>query len=138
MAGTKLTPAKGVHVNSDAVDDFMARLEHPLKAEIEAVRAIILGADSRIHESIKWNAPSFSIAEHFATFKLRPIETVQVDFHTGAKAKPTSRAMEIDDPAGLLTWAAKNRCMAVFSDMQDITSKTAALVMIVNQWIEQM
>ena len=138
MAGTKLTPGKGVHVKSDAVDDFMARLEHPLKAEIEAVRAIILGADPRIHESIKWNAPSFSIAEHFATFKLRPIETVQVVFHTGAKSKPTATAMEIDDPAGLLTWAAKDRCVATFSDMRDITSKTTALVMIVNQWIEQM
>lgn len=115
-----------------AVDDFMARLEHPLKAEIEAVRAIILGADRRIRESIKWNAPSFSITEHFATFKFRPLETVQVVFHTGAKARPTSTAMEIDDPAGLLRWAAPDRCVATFSGMQDIIAKETELVAIVH------
>jgi len=121
-----------------AVDDFMARLEHPLKAEIEAVRAIILGADPRIQESIKWNAPSFSITEHFATFKFRPLETVQVVFHTGAKVRPAGTAIEIDDPAGLLKWAAPDRCVATFSGMQDIKSRETELVAIVQQWIEQM
>lgn len=43
----------------NAVDEFMAGLEQPLKAEIETVRAIILDADKRITERIKWNAPSF-------------------------------------------------------------------------------
>ena len=124
--------------NIHAVNAFMARLEHPLKAEIEAVRATILGADARIQESIKWNAPSFSITEHFATFKFRPVETVQVVFHTGAKVRPTSTAISIDDPAGLLKWAAPDRCVATFTGMPDIISKETELVAIVQQWIEQM
>ncbi|MGB7815828.1 MAG: hypothetical protein WBL28_05710 [Methylotenera sp.] len=41
------------------VHDFMANLAHPLKAEIEAVRSIILAADANISECVKWNAPSF-------------------------------------------------------------------------------
>ena len=109
-----------------AVDAFLARLDHPLKPEIEAVRAIILGADPRITESIKWNAPSFALTEHFATFKLRPVETVQVVFHTGATVRPDSTGIAIDDPAGLLRWAAPDRCMATFSDMQDIVAKATA------------
>ena len=36
----------------------MARLEHPLKAEIHAVRAIILKANRKIAERVKWNTPS--------------------------------------------------------------------------------
>lgn len=134
---TKATKAVGNGSSRNEVNDFMAGLEHPLKAEIEAVRALILGADQRIHEGIKWNAPSFYLTEHFATFKLRPMETIQVVFHTGAKARPTVTAMEISDPSGLLKWAAPDRCLATFSDMDEIRSKETALVAIVKQWIEQ-
>ena len=139
MAGKTRKPTNVVRSdNTHAVDEFMARLEHPLKTEIESVRAIILGADPRIQESIKWNAPSFSITEHFATFKLRPLETVQVVFHTGAKVRPAGTGIEIDDPASLLKWAAADRCVVTFYDIQGITSKETELVAIVQQWLEQM
>jgi hypothetical protein len=138
--GSKHTNAttSGRRTATPNVDAFMAQLDHPRKAEIEAVRAIIHGADPMIQESIKWNAPSFSMAEHFATFKLRPLGTVQVVFHTGAKVKATPSALVIDDPAGLLQWAAPDRCVATFSDMHDITAKQSALVAIVQQWIAQL
>lgn len=123
--------------NTNEVNDFMAKLEHPLKAEIEAVRAIILGSDKRINESIKWNAPSFYLNEHFATFNLRSLEAIQVVFHTGAKARADIAALKIDDPSGLLKWAAKDRCVATLSGVQDIRSKKSALVSIVKQWIKQ-
>lgn len=132
MAGKQITIA------SNDVDGFMAQLDHPRKAEIEAIRAIIRGADQRIHESIKWNAPSFSIGEHFATLKLRPGATVQVVFHTGAKVKPGATAIAIDDPSGLLKWAAPDRCVATFADMRDIQARRGALVAIVRQWIAQL
>ncbi|HEY0739783.1 MAG TPA: DUF1801 domain-containing protein [Herpetosiphonaceae bacterium] len=132
MAGKKTTATTG------DVDGFMAQLDHPRKAEIEAIRAIIRGADPRIHESIKWNAPSFSIDEHFATLKLRPGATVQVVFHTGAKVKPDATAVTIDDPAGLLKWAAPDRGVATFADMPEIEARRGALVAIVQQWIAQM
>ena len=119
------------------VDEFMAKLEHPLKPEIEAVRSIILAADGRVKESVKWNAPSFHIEEHFATFKLRPVETVQIVFHTGAKTRPHIVLMNINDPSGLLKWVAKDRCLATFSEMRDIKSKGPALRSIVKQWISQ-
>jgi hypothetical protein len=120
------------------VGAFMARLEHPLKAEIEALRAIIRGADARIQESIKWNAPSYALADHFATLRLQPHNRLQVVFHTGAKVRPDSTAMQIDDPARLLTWATPDRCVATFADMQEITSNADALVAIVRQWIAQL
>lgn len=120
------------------VASFMAQLDHPRKAEIEAIRAIILGADPSIQESIKWNAPSFSIDEHFATLKLRPSTTVQVVFHTGAKVKPNATAMTIDDPLGLLKWAAPDRCVATFTSVEEIEARRGTLVSIVKQWIAQM
>ena len=121
----------------DDVDAFMASLDHPRKAEVEAVRRLILGADERIREGIKWNAPSFYIAEHFATLKLRPGDTVQVVFHTGAKVRPDAQAVEIDDPAALLQWPAKDRAIATLRDMADLEARGDALLAIVRQWIER-
>jgi hypothetical protein len=138
MTKKRSRPAKAASASAtNEVDEFLAELEHPLKAGIEAVRAFILGADKRVREGVKWNAPSFYVTEHFATFKLRPMTTVQVVFHTGAKVRPDAGAMKIDDPTGLLKWVAKDRCVATLSDMSDIEAKKAAFVSIVKQWIEQ-
>lgn len=138
MAARKPKPAKPARSSStNDVDAFLAKLEHPLKPEIEAVRALIRGADARVREGVKWNAPSFYITEHFATFKLRPMNTIQVVFHTGAKVKADAGPIEVDDPAGLLTWAAKDRCVATLTDMDEIKAKEAAFVRIVKQWIAQ-
>lgn len=45
--------------DADKVNEYMKKLEHPLIKEIEAVRAIIRGANKKISERIKWNAPSY-------------------------------------------------------------------------------
>ena len=37
---------------AENVDEFMANLNHPLKAEVQAVRDIIKGVDERIMEQI--------------------------------------------------------------------------------------
>ena len=124
--------------HSDKVDAFMSKLEHPLKTEIEALRKIILAANEGVREEIKWNAPSFYITEHFATFKLRPIQTVQIVFHTGAKVKKQSSAIAINDPSGLLEWVAKDRCLATFSDLHDVQAKQTSITDIVRQWIQQL
>lgn len=120
------------------VEALLAGLDHPLKPEIEAVRALILGADARIAEDVKWNAPSFLVDEHFATFKLRPASTVQVVFHTGAKKRPDAKKVEIDDPGGWLSWAAPDRCLATFADMAEVERRGDALVTVVRQWLAQM
>lgn len=140
MANTKASPPKttGRPRAGNDVAAFMAALDHPLKAEIEAVRAIIRGADRRINEGVKWNAPSFYLTEHFATLKLRPHATVQVVLHTGAKTKSNSVAMDIRDPAGLIEWAAKDRGVVTFTSLTDIRAKQAAFVSILKQWIKQL
>jgi len=120
------------------VDRYMARLKHPLKAEIEAIRSIILGADPRIREAVKWNAPSYYIDDHFATFNLRSAESVQVVLHRGAKAKDNTFAPRIDDPSGLLTWAAQDRCVAAFPNLKAVRSHRRAFTGILQQWIRQL
>jgi hypothetical protein len=123
---------------TDDVEALLDALDHPRRAEIESVRALILGADPRIREGIKWNAPSYSVTDHFATFKLRPGDAVQVVFHTGAKGRADLPAVQVDDPAGLLTWAAPDRCVATLRDRADVEARGDALADVVRQWIAQL
>ena len=120
------------------VDEFLRKLDHPLKPAVEAMRRIILSADPAIREGIKWNAPSFHFNEYFATASLRPKGPAMVVFHRGAKAKDDGKDMRVADPAGLLNWHAKDRCSAEFRDAKDVESKEAPLREIVRQWIKQM
>ena len=139
---SKRTNAKKVVASangSDEVNRLMAELDHPLKAELEAVRAIILDADKRITEGVKWKGPSFFFKDYFATINLRSREKVQIIFHQGAKVKDNStEGVQIDDPFGLLTWLARERCLATLADLKDIKARRSALADIVRQWIKQM
>lgn len=118
-----------------AVDAFIAALDHPLKAELEALRRIILGVHPDIGEGIKWNAPSFHLHDYFATTGLRASDHVQLVLHTGAKVKTFTEPLKIDDPIGLLTWHAPDRASLKLASMRDITEKSAALKGIVDQWV---
>ena len=117
-------------------DGFMAALDHSAKAEIEVVRAVILGASPDISEGVKWNAPSFFYRDWFATFHLGAKSGVQIILHRGAKVRDYDGTIE--DPAGLLIWLAKDRATVKFSGMTDIEAKSAALTAIIRQWIAQM
>ncbi|WP_437774495.1 DUF1801 domain-containing protein [Sorangium sp. So ce1097] len=122
-----------------AVIAFLRELDHPLKQEIDAVRRIILAVSPEIREEIKWNAPSFRTAEHFATFNLRTKDRVRLVLHMGAKVKGSAtKGVEIGDPAGLLEWRAKNRCLVTFVDEKEIQEKRAALETILRAWIRLM
>jgi hypothetical protein len=129
-------PAKAPVSGTSEVDDFMARLKHPLKAEIAMLRRIILGVSPEIGEAIKWNAPSFRTTEFFATTNLRSVDQVQFIFHLGAKVRPNLKAMQIADPAGLVKWLAKDRCMVTVGAGQDIPANQAAFGSFVRQWIK--
>jgi hypothetical protein len=118
------------------LDDFMRELDHPLKRDIETVRQIILKVDPGISEAIKWNAPSFRTTDFFATVNLRSRECVQLIFHTGAKVKATAATgISIADPAGLLKWLAKDRCLVTLGVGKDIQIKRAAFEAVVREWI---
>ncbi|MFF3671821.1 DUF1801 domain-containing protein [Microtetraspora malaysiensis] len=121
---------------SGEVDRFITALEHPLKAGIEQLRSAILASNADISEHVKWNAPSFRYEdEDRVTFRLRPIDRLQLVFHRGAKVRPDSAEFTFEDPSGLMTWLAPDRGVVGFSDLETIRSQEAAVVSLVNQWI---
>ncbi|MBM3516406.1 MAG: DUF1801 domain-containing protein [Alphaproteobacteria bacterium] len=60
------------------VDAFFAALDHPRRAELAALRDIILAADTAIEEDIKWQCPTFSYKGTLASLVVRTKKVAQV------------------------------------------------------------
>jgi hypothetical protein len=124
--------------NTNEVDGFMAQLAHPHKDAIQDIRSLVLSADPRVKERIKWNAPSFFIDDDFATFRLQPPNAIQLVLHTGAKVKAQPRTFSIDDPHKLLKWAARDRCVLTLESAEHAQQMREAVASIIKQWIQQL
>ncbi|HSL30770.1 MAG TPA: DUF1801 domain-containing protein [Anaerolineales bacterium] len=111
--------AKPLRGGSNQVNDFMANLEHPFKAQVELVREIIKNVNPKISEQIKWNAPSFSYkGESLVTFNLWEKKRIHLVFHNSKISKVRNELLEgnYDD-----------RRMAYFADETEIRAKQKAL-----------
>jgi uncharacterized protein YdhG (YjbR/CyaY superfamily) len=94
---------------SAEVEAWFARYENPMKDVVLRMREIILGADPRIEECIKWQAPTFTFAGNLASFFPKSKQHASLMFHTGAKipgdhprlegSGDTSRVMKIGSVA---------------------------------------
>lgn len=119
-----------------SVDEFMSKLDHPLKHEIEKVRAIILESDAQLTEHIKWNAPSYCYNnEDRITFNLHGKGFFRLVFHCGSKVKERKERL-FEDPTGLLDWAANDRAIVKFTNENDVEEKTEQLKAVIRKWIE--
>lgn len=113
----------------ESVELFMERLDHPLKAEVEALRAIIKGVHPAVMEEIKWNAPSYRYTDYICTFNLRATQHVHLIFHNPAIASV---------PSEMLSGDYVDRRMAYFTDMDDVREKQPELERIVAALIRLM
>ena len=105
--------------NTNKVDEFMDKLDHPFKAEIQAIRDIIKNVNEDIAEEIKWKAPSFSYKkEYLVTFNLWEKQRIHLVFHNPQISKVKSNLLEGDYD---------HRRMTYFSDMNEIKAKRSAL-----------
>jgi len=125
-------PARAAKLEASA-DAFLATLDHPLKADIETVRKVILSASPAISDGVKWNSLSFRKADWFATVNLRSRTTIQLVFHTGAKVKDNPE-LKIPDPSGLLLWLAKDRALVTLGSGKTLKANAKAFEAIVTAW----
>jgi hypothetical protein len=121
---------------SDEVTKLLEGRAHPLAAEIELVRRAMVEADPRVLEAVKWNSASYKTRDFFATLHLRAEATLTLIFHTGAVSKRfAEEGLRIDDPEGLCTWLAKDRCRVELGRGEAVARRRDALVALVRQWI---
>ena len=132
-----MTAKKDVGARMDPdVTELLRASKHPLAADIDVARRVILGADPAIREGVKWNAPSFRTTEWFATLNgPRATKHVMLILHAGARRKGFKARGKVADPAGLLRWLADDRAMATFADGAEVERRRAALQAIVREWV---
>jgi hypothetical protein len=118
-----------------SVDEFVAGLAQPLRAEVESLRQVILSTAAGIGEELKWNAPSFYTGEHFATMRLHGKVLLQLILHLGAKKNAMPKGA-IEDPAGLLAWLGPDRACIDFASPGTVASQANALQAILRQWTQ--
>lgn len=119
--------------STDAVERFMAQVAHPLKAEVETLRTLVMGVDPGVREGIKWNSPSFRTSEYFATVNLRFRGGIALILHLGARAR--GQDVRIDDPCGLLTWHGPERASLPVHAATDLHDNAPTIRAILQQWI---
>jgi uncharacterized protein YdhG (YjbR/CyaY superfamily) len=122
MATKKVKPT-----DEEQVNDWMNKLEHPLKAEIDAVRKIIKDSNKEIHERIKWNAPSYYSTADIVTFNHRAKEHVHLIFHHPTIVKIKSVLLEGDY---------KDRRMLYLPDMKAVKANKKELQRIINESVQ--
>ena len=108
------------------VDEYMQKLDNPLKEIWESIRMIVLETDSKMEEDIKWGAPTFIYKGNLATFNPRAKKFVNLTFHTGAL---------IADPEEVLEGDAKEARVFRVASSDDLETKKSGLEAVVQNWI---
>lgn len=137
-AGRAKPPKRAAAGRTDpAVEALIAEMNHPRKPELVALRKLIRSADRSITEGVKWNSPSFRTSEYFATINVHGKDALRLILHTGAKVRG-GKPPKVDDPAGVLKWLAKDRCLITIEGAADLKAKSRPLKAIIKSWISQM
>jgi len=109
------------------VDKWFSELDHPLKQAMLLARRIILEADGRISESIKWSSPTYAYQGNLASFQPRARQFVSLMFHRGSEIPGEHPGLEGDAPLV--------RIMR-FRDEADVENRRSDLQAVVRAWCE--
>ncbi len=116
-------------MNTNAkVDDWMAAYDNPQKDLVQTIREVILAADVRITEDIKWQAPTFIYKGNMASFFPKAKAHASLMFHKGAEIA--------GDFPNLMGDGKEARSMK-FLDAEDLVRKKAELEGVVRAWCDQ-
>lgn len=103
----------------------MKSYTNPQKPVVARVREIVLDADPRITETIKWSTPTFMYRGNLMSFQPRATKFVSLLFHEGASISGDHPRLEGDGP--------HVRTMR-FADMADAERGAAQLQAVVRAW----
>lgn len=104
----------------------MSKLEHPLIAEIEILRTIILSSSKLLAERIKWNAPSYYHQEDLLTFNFHDKNMIRIIFHYPEI---------VNIQSGLLEGDYKDRRIMYLKDMAQIKKNKKEIQRIIKELI---
>ena len=106
------------------VDDWFAERQHPLGDAMQAARRLILDADERVSESVKWKTPTYSFKGNIVSFNPSK-KLVSLLFHRGAEIPGDFPRLEGD---GRLV-----RTMR-FADVSEVEEAADELQTVIRAW----
>ena len=109
------------------VDAWFARYDNPMKDVVRRMREIILDADPRVDECIKWQAPTFTYKGNIASFLPKSRQHASLMFHQGAKIPGTFPRLEGGGDTG--------RYLKV-ADLDDAEAVKTELASVVRAWCD--
>ena len=107
------------------VDKWLAAYDNPMKPVVSAMRDVILAADQRVSEAIKWQAPTFIYKGNIASFFPKAKTHASLMFHKGAEISGDFPNLEGDG---------KEARSFKVKDLDELKSKSAELAGIVRAW----
>ncbi len=108
------------------VDAWFEAKNHPQEVPMQRVREVILAADPRVTETIKWQTPTFMFEGNIASFN--PAKNlVSLLFHRGSEIAGNHPRLVGD---GKLT-----RTMR-FADLDEVNEAADELQAVIRSWIE--
>jgi len=111
-----------------AVDEWFAEQEdNPLLDALRLAREVILTADDRVEESVKWKTPTFSYEGNILSFTLGAKNFVSLMFHQGA---------EIPGDHPRLEGNGKQVRTMRFADRNDLSANRGSLEAVIRAWCD--
>ena len=108
------------------VDRWLDQADHSLDATMRRARDLILGADDRVTESIKWKTPTFAYQGNIASFNPSKRQ-LSIMFHRGAEIPGTHPRLEGE---GRLV-----RTMR-FADLDQLEAGRTELEAVIRSWCD--
>jgi len=109
------------------VDEWFEHYDNPMRDVVLAVREVILAADDRIDECIKWKSPTFTFNGNIASFNPRSKRHASLMFHVGAQIPGDHSVLEGGgDTARYMT----------FADLDEVEAKADDLRAVLAAWID--
>ncbi len=110
-----------------SVDEWLDRYDNPMKPVVVAVRQVVLAADPRVSEAVKWQAPTFIYKGNIASFFPKSKRHAALMFHKGATIPGQFPSLEGDG---------KEARTMKFTDLDDLAAKQAELTGLVRAWCD--
>ena len=118
------------------VTEFLDAQPPDVRDRVEVLRALIIGADPRLAENIKWNSPNFSLdGQDLLTINVGRGDEVRLVLHRGTEIAEHKDAATTftGDASGLLTWHSDIRASMGVPSADAIEDAAAT----VRAWVSQ-
>ena len=122
------------------VDGFLAAQSPERRADVEALRALVLEAEPGLSEIVKWNSPSYVLdGVDRLTINAAGNGPVRLILHFGTRrAEDTAAAPAFaGDPEGLLTWHSNIRASLALPQAAELAAKREAILELIRAWLAE-